>query len=87
MHHMTLVSFRLLRKNLGNLREFLGEWFTATPGKKLPVRLWSLSLSSSFLELPNIRELLASTSTAMTTLQVYQEFDWLNEEKFRTSSC
>ena len=40
MHHMTLVSFRLLRKNLGNLPEFLGEWFTAPPGKKLPVRLW-----------------------------------------------
>ena len=32
---MTLVSFRLLRKNLGNLRKFLGEWFTAPPGKKI----------------------------------------------------
>ena len=39
MHHMTLISFRLPRKNLGNLREFLGKWFTAPPGKKLPVRL------------------------------------------------
>ena len=39
---MTLVSFRLLRKNVGNLREFLGEWFTAPPGKKLPIRLWAL---------------------------------------------
>ena len=29
MHHMTLVSFRLFRKNLGNLREFLGKWFIA----------------------------------------------------------
>ena len=29
VHHMTLVSFRLLRKSLGNLRETLGKWFTA----------------------------------------------------------
>ena len=39
LHHMTLVSFRLLRKKLGNLREFLGKWLTAPPGKKLAVRL------------------------------------------------
>ena len=31
VHHMTLVSFRLLRKSLGNLREFLGKWFTVPP--------------------------------------------------------
>ena len=41
VHHITVVSFRLCRKNLGNLREFLGKWFTAFHGKKLPVRLWS----------------------------------------------
>ena len=34
VHHMTFVSFRLLRKNLSNLREFLGKWFTP-PGKKI----------------------------------------------------
>ena len=39
VHHITLVSFRLFPKNLGNLREFLDKWFTVPPGKKLPVRL------------------------------------------------
>ena len=35
---MTFVSFGLLRKNLGNLRDF---WANGSPppGKKLPVRL------------------------------------------------
>ena len=36
VHHMTLVSFPLFRKNLGNLREFLGKWFTATEPKNCP---------------------------------------------------
>ena len=41
VHGMTLVSFRLFRKNLGNLGEFFGQMagFTALPVKKLPVRL------------------------------------------------
>ena len=34
VHRMTLVSFRLFRKHLGNLREFLGKWFTAPLAKK-----------------------------------------------------
>ena len=44
-HRMALVRFRLCRKNLGNLREFLGKWSPPPPpppplpGKKLPVRL------------------------------------------------
>ena len=42
--NMALISFRLVRKNLGNLRDFLGKWFTAPPGKKIPVRLCSASL-------------------------------------------
>ena len=37
---MTLVSFGLFRKNLGNLREFFGQMVHRPPGKKLPVRLW-----------------------------------------------
>ena len=36
---MTLVSFRLFRKHLGNLREFFGQMVDRPPGKKLPVRL------------------------------------------------
>ena len=32
LHRMALVSFLLFRKNLG-------KWFTAPPGKKVPVRL------------------------------------------------
>ena len=42
LHHMTIVSFRLLRKNVDNLREFLSKWFTAPPplGKRFPIRLW-----------------------------------------------
>ena len=42
MHGMTLVSFELFRKNLGNLREFFGQMVhrpPPPPGKKLPVRL------------------------------------------------
>ena len=39
VHRMTLVSFRLFRKNLGNLRDFFGKWFAALPGKRLRVRL------------------------------------------------
>ena len=35
MHHITLVSFLLLRKNSDNLREFLGTWFTAPPRQKI----------------------------------------------------
>ena len=52
--HMALISFRLFRKNLGNLRYVLGKWFTAPPGKKFPVRLWwphpiiHLTFSSKF---------------------------------------
>jgi len=44
VHRMTLVSFRLLRKNLGNWREFLDKLFGATPaGKKLPACLCKCS--------------------------------------------
>ena len=38
--NVALICFLLFRKNLGNLRDFLGKWFTAPPGKKFPVRLW-----------------------------------------------
>ena len=43
---MTLVRFRLFRKNLGTLREFFGQMAhrclppPPPPGKKLSVRLW-----------------------------------------------
>ena len=37
VQHMTLVSFLLLRKNLGNLREFLGtEMVHRPPAKNCP---------------------------------------------------
>ena len=39
VHRMTLVSFRLFRKNLGNLREVFRQMVHRPPGKKLPVRL------------------------------------------------
>ena len=39
VHRTTLVSFQLFRKNLGNLGEFLGKWFTFSPRQELPVRL------------------------------------------------
>jgi len=32
---MTHVPFRLLRKNFGNLQEFLGRWFTVRPWQKI----------------------------------------------------
>ena len=34
-HGMTLLSFRLFRKNLGNLREFFGQKVHRPPGKKI----------------------------------------------------
>ena len=41
VHRMTLVSFRLSRKNLGNLRKLFGQMVhrppPPPPGKKLPV--------------------------------------------------
>ena len=37
---MTLISFRLFRKNLGKLRDFFGQMvYRPPPGKKCPVRL------------------------------------------------
>ena len=39
VHRMTLVSFQLFRKNLGNLQEFFGQMVHRPPGKKLPVCL------------------------------------------------
>ena len=39
MQCMTLVSFRLFPKHLGNLGEFFGQMVHRPPGKKLPVRL------------------------------------------------
>ena len=35
MHIITLVSSRLFRKNLGNLREFFGQMVHRPPGKKI----------------------------------------------------
>ena len=34
MHGMTLLSFGLFRKNLGNLREFFGQMVHRPPGQK-----------------------------------------------------
>ena len=42
--NMALISFRLFRKNWATCEIFLGKWFTASPGKKFPVRLWLLAL-------------------------------------------
>ena len=36
LHRMDLVSFLMFRKHLGNLREFLGKWFTAPLAKNCP---------------------------------------------------
>ena len=36
MHRMTLFSFRLFRKNLGNLREFFGQMVHLLPPPPLP---------------------------------------------------
>ena len=35
LHHMTLVFFRLLRENLGNLQKCLDKWSTAAPWQKI----------------------------------------------------
>ena len=37
LHRMTLISFLLFRKNLGNLPEFFRQIVYRPPGKKLPV--------------------------------------------------
>ena len=39
LHRMTLVSFRMFRKNLGNLGELFVQISLPPAGKKLPVRL------------------------------------------------
>ena len=36
--YVGLVSFRLLRKYMGNLREFLGKWFTVPPPRQKVAR-------------------------------------------------
>ena len=36
LHRIALASFLLFRKNLGNLREFLGKWFIAPLAKNCP---------------------------------------------------
>ena len=41
LHCMALVSFWLFCKNWATCKNFSGKWFTAPPGRKLPVRLWS----------------------------------------------
>ena len=38
LHRMALVSFRLLRKNLGNLREFFGQMVYNPPPEKKNAR-------------------------------------------------
>ena len=38
LHHMSLVSFLLFCKNLGNLQEFFGQMVYRPPGRKLPIR-------------------------------------------------
>ena len=35
LHRMGLVSFRIFRKNLGNLREFFGQMFYRPPWQKI----------------------------------------------------
>ena len=49
--NVLLVSFRLFRKNLSNLRDFCGQMVYRPPGKKFPVRLRLSSsiFSSSFV--------------------------------------
>ena len=47
VHHMILLSFGLLRKNLGNLREFWANGLPPPPGKKLPVRLCLMVANST----------------------------------------
>ena len=37
--NMALISFRLFRKNLGNLPDFFGQMVYRPPGKKFPIRL------------------------------------------------
>ena len=39
VHHMTLVYFRMLRKNLRKLAKIFGKMVYPPPGKKLPERL------------------------------------------------
>ena len=42
--NMALISFRLFRKNLGNLREFFGQMvYRPPPVPSRPVRLWRLA--------------------------------------------
>ena len=46
--NVALISFRLFRKNLGNLGDFFGQMVHRPPGKKFPVRLASSMKSLIF---------------------------------------
>ena len=46
LHRMGLVSFRIFRKNLGNLREFFGQMFYRPPWQKIARTPMASNLSS-----------------------------------------
>ena len=49
VHHMTLVSFRLLRKNFGHFGEILGKWFTGLPPPRPKIALTPMPNSHPLL--------------------------------------
>ena len=51
MYGMPLLSFRLFRKNLGNLREFFGQMVPRPPGKKIARTPMVSGISKSFIDL------------------------------------
>ena len=45
LHRMALFSLRLFCQIWATFKNFVGKWFTAPPGRKLPVRLCKQSFN------------------------------------------
>ena len=75
--NMALISFRLFRKNLGNLRDFFGQMVYRPPGKKFPVRL--CSRQKNFLLMHHgkvVKEVFGTTTscTKVVKISIFQTF-------------
>ena len=74
VHRMTLVSFRLFRKNLGSLKEFFGQMAhrppPPPPWQKMPVRLWSAVFS--FPKFESTGETILSTAEMIYSNKVFK---------------
>ena len=72
-HRMTLVSFRLFRKNLGNLREFFGQMVHRPPWQKNARTLMTMSITSNGTGSFTVASLTSSTESDSGTFLLTME--------------